>query len=541
MPKIPASKFFPLYAHGDGTRRSYPESLPGLTINSAVRDAIERISAAAGGGAITPSLVVEYSDLAGNRQTTPVAADGSTTITGVAPFLVHFDGRGTRSAVATTLAQAWSRPGEAEIGYRMAYGEGLGGAWPYGNGQSRDEDRGAPIWGRAFTALGSRAVTMHCLDTSANAGSISLTVNVTAPPSATNILSAAQGGTGWPTFTSNTRWTLNRGQDYRSFGELVTSNLHNVIIEATGAGAQPRVQRMVFDSRANSSGTSRSSHIRAIGLDIDQGGCGGVGFDYCGYIDCNVRTIGFSPIYFNYDNSSALTNAQRDSLRYPRGFFVWNCTGIGTGGSQYALIFTGRRMHFVGSEIIQDSGLGGGGNIRIGGESCSIRYCNPYHAVSGSNVNLRLQVPGNDVTNANNDWPDNDDRAGQTTFIGQPGRFSYKNAFWAIDNNQLSRAGAVIPNGLVSCSPQNNDAPEPDEGHEFICFENLRAFESGTVSIIDGDNMNVGGREISLRNARKNNGAGAYLTRTPSANSNRIPAGMDGPYPYETVNTRPVP
>ncbi len=50
MPKIPASKFFPLFAHGDGTRRSYPESLPGLTINSAVRDAIERISAAAAEG-----------------------------------------------------------------------------------------------------------------------------------------------------------------------------------------------------------------------------------------------------------------------------------------------------------------------------------------------------------------------------------------------------------------------------------------------------------------------------------------------------------
>ena len=45
MPKVPASKFFPLYTHGDGTRRSYPESVAGLTINASVRDAVERIIA----------------------------------------------------------------------------------------------------------------------------------------------------------------------------------------------------------------------------------------------------------------------------------------------------------------------------------------------------------------------------------------------------------------------------------------------------------------------------------------------------------------
>lgn len=47
MPKVPASKFFPLFAHGDGTRRSYPPSLPGLTMNLAVQEASDRLLAAA--------------------------------------------------------------------------------------------------------------------------------------------------------------------------------------------------------------------------------------------------------------------------------------------------------------------------------------------------------------------------------------------------------------------------------------------------------------------------------------------------------------
>jgi hypothetical protein len=71
VPKIPASKFFPLYAHGDGTRRSYPESLPGLTINSAVRDAIERISAAA---SLTPAGAPGFTDLDALINSAPYAS-----------------------------------------------------------------------------------------------------------------------------------------------------------------------------------------------------------------------------------------------------------------------------------------------------------------------------------------------------------------------------------------------------------------------------------------------------------------------------------
>lgn len=71
MPKQAVSKSFQLYTHGDGSRRSYPEALPGISINAAVRDAIDRISAAA---SLTPANDGQWTDLDALINSAPYAS-----------------------------------------------------------------------------------------------------------------------------------------------------------------------------------------------------------------------------------------------------------------------------------------------------------------------------------------------------------------------------------------------------------------------------------------------------------------------------------
>jgi hypothetical protein len=99
---------------------------------------------------------------------------------------------------------------------------------------------------------------------------MSFTVNVSSAPASTLIPVSAGG---WPTFVSGSRYTLQAGGDYRSFGNLETGGLHNLIFEKTGVGTDPRIANFSPDGRskfaATQMGEFRAAHIRLINIDIE--------------------------------------------------------------------------------------------------------------------------------------------------------------------------------------------------------------------------------------------------------------------------------
>lgn len=87
----------------------------------------------------------------------------------------------------------------------------------------------------------------------------------------------------------------------------------------------------------------------------------------------------------------------------------------------------------------------------------------------------------------------------------------------------------------ITLCPQN-DIGSP-ELHDFQTLENV-TFDRPDNS---GGDIILGGSHLTVRNARRNNGAGVYVNVQTGFRPGRIPAGRDGPYFVETVNTRPIP
>lgn len=474
------------------------------------------------GGAITPSLIVEYVDTSGVRQTTTVATDGSTSISGVAPFLVHFDASGSRSTTsgATTLAGAWEN-----LGYRINYGEALGTTWTYGGGTSRDEDTGPPIFGRAFTTTGTKTVRLRIRDSIGSESTIQLSVVVSAPPTATNI---AVGAGAWPTWVSGTHYTLNRGSDYTSFGILDFREKNNILVSATGSGADPIVGEVTMDARATTAtAITRASNIRLLNIDIAKLGFGELtGGTYVGAVFGRVRRCNgysVSNARWYYENDST-TSIHRTNIKWPRGIFLWDVGEIGT-DVQYVMISGHRRFHAYGV-VFHKNGTAANHNLRMGNEQGSYRYCNIYATATAVTL-MKMQAYGTTT------WLSTDE-------IGDPGGagfYTYPNSMLAVHKNQFGRSGESRPEICVTIGPQNSTSP--GEGHEYVALEDNIGFHATSWQSLAGRDTWMGGRYLSNRSNKMDMGTG--VTSTTSLNWAADGLTWDGPYLTETTNTRPVP
>jgi hypothetical protein len=239
-------------------------------------------------------MAVEFVDAQGVRQSVRVVS-GQTTVSGVAPFLIKFDASGTR-APAAFGAQSAIPDAEAHAflmtGYRLNYGENRGGVWQYpqGSSHSRDEDTGPPVFSYVYQTPGSYPVRLRTRDALGNEADVRFNVVVNAPPAP--ILIRASDGR-WPNFVSGARYALEANGDYRSFGALETGGRHNIVIEKTGSGADPRIGRFSPDGRSKFSATQpteyRAAHIRLVNVDMEEFFSGQRGYDYVGVIGGMVR------------------------------------------------------------------------------------------------------------------------------------------------------------------------------------------------------------------------------------------------------------
>ncbi len=481
---------------------------------------------------------MEYVDAAGQRHRTPVA-NGATTISGTAPFLVTFDATGTRSTHpgATDAFGAFFH-----IGYRLHFGENVGGTWPV-SGASRDEETGPPIFGRAFTRTGTHLVRLRARDGAGREETLSMTVVVTAPPTAT-LVPVSRGS--WPAWQSGSHYTLEAGGDYSAFGPIVTSDRHNIVISKVGTGADPIVAAVQVDARNEvTAAVSRSKHIRFWNIDVGTFSSGAVGYDYCGVIGGHLRRYSSAAFAYVFEQAVQFGRGATvaNNLRYPRGFFAWESGELSSEpGSGYAWFGDGRAVHLVGITLNKNAGQGGSHCMRGTFDSTSVRHSILTNTASSTSY---IKVQGNDarLSQTPDAWRD-DDRVGD---YGAGFTYGYPTRFMALHRVQFGAAAQVVPTANAGFGPENNDTPDystspPTNGHqgvELSVYEDSVWFDTTSGAALRS--LEIRGRGLGARNLKYSLGAGGNLPVTTGSNIARVPPGWNGPYIVETSNSRPMP
>lgn len=478
---------------------------------------------------VTADLDVEYVNTSGTHTRTTVV-DGVTSISGTAPFFVHFDATGTRSTETDgdTEDEAWRT-----IGYRLNYGESIGGNWGLAGAGAVDEDLGPPIFGRSFTQAGTHTVQLKVKDSAGGEDTISLDVVVSAPSSPTNI---PVGDGAWPTWASGGRYTLDRDSDYTSFGQLSFGGESDIIIYATGTGADPIIGTVNFETRGILGTVMTSTrHVRFHNIDVNvMGASVSKGFQFCGAHGGRVRGhTGMSVHQFFWNGETGET--EHNNVTYPRGFFLTD-TGVMLanigGDTSYNYIGECSAIHFQNVEFEYDSS-GSNHSLRGVWHECSIRNCLIWHSTAGTSYWI-CQGGGASATDPPDTWDTTNYRVGLHG-TGPYNLPASKSFMW---NCQLGKTGHATPAGPGGLSPENEVGNV--QGTELCGMEDTTYFETTTIGTAVNA-MDYGGRELFQRNCKRNLGAGTEGPAITSDNSGRIPTGWDGAYRNEDTNTRPVP
>lgn len=473
---------------------------------------------------LTPALSVTTHQ--NNTRTVTEVVSGSTTITGPAPLFMHFDASGSRSESTgcDTVAGACFL-----MGYRLNYGEGLGGTWPY-SGLTRDEDVGFPIFFRAFTEIGTHTVRLKVKDPDDRESTITFTVVVQDPQTVYDVVSISEGGA-WPTMASGTCYTIAAGLNVTAKGTPNTDGLRDIVFMKTGSGADPLMAQFTPDSRRTPNGpVTRASNVRLWNIDTTALAIDTVGFDFCGVVGGRCRHVEAPIIDYVWDND-VNTEAKALSIRRVRGVILWDCGEVNITGD-YVWIGDASTFVMQGLDLHKEGGASGGHVIR-GGFHHSVWRHNKFRVTAASTTYMKFTaVPGPGVPS---DWR-SDDVYGTWSGGSKP-RYHVATQLNAIQNNYYGDATDSSELG-IGVTPENNDGggAGPFDGLELTSVEdNYFHRASG------GFGVSLGGRNLGSRNNRYSAGSGGYVAVGESHNPNRIPSGWDGPYVNETTNTRPVP
>jgi hypothetical protein len=493
---------------------------------------------------LAPQLRAEYVDPSGVRRS--VSTSGETVvIRGIAPFLVSFDASDSRAQDAFS-AQTEITDEEAYaflmVGYRLNYGDQIGGVWPYPEraNYSRDEDTGPPIFSRVYRTAGTYTARLRIRDELGNEDQVQMTVVVEPPASTVHIpVSAGQ----WPNFVSGTRYTLQAGGDYRSFGELDTSGRHNVSFEKTGSGSDPRVSTFSPNGRSKWTATSefeyRAAHIRLVGIDFDNFSEGQRGFDYVGVIGGRMRRFSPGGQGFLWHEGERI---HRSNTRFARGLFLQDTEANNIGsGNGFIMFFTVRGLYaqntrFVGVENGTTTWL----MLRVYGSYFSFRNNLWFLGIDGGAANgTTLSMLALDGVNETV-WRD-DDTVGPLGSNNNGAKYGYIGEKQISQHNQYYAEGSYLTNGIVSTggNPSGDRRVRP----RLVGWEDDVWYPSSAVS--RGIGTALGGNYVFWRNNTRDLGAGSYIDPSTFP-PNNIQGVTDtvtyhGPYLLESANSRPVP
>ncbi|MCC5869125.1 MAG: hypothetical protein JJU27_11465 [Gammaproteobacteria bacterium] len=493
---------------------------------------------------LTARLNAEYVDPTGVRRSVSTSGE-SVVIRGIAPFLVAFDASDSRAPAAFS-SQSEIADEEAYaflmVGYRLNYGDQIGGIWryPQGANHSRNEDTGPPIFSRVYREPGTYTARLLIRDELGAEDQVQLTVIVEPPANTVHIpVSAGQ----WPNWVNGTRYTLQAGADYRSFGSIDTGGRHNISIEKTGSGSDPRVSTFSPDGRSKWSATSefeyRASHIRLVGIDFNHFSEGQRGFDYVGVIDGRMRR--FSPggqgqLWHEGDR------VHRSNTRHARGLFLQDTevNNIGSGNG-YIMFGTFRGFYAQGTRFHSyENGSTTWLMLRVYGSYFSFRNNLWYLGVDGGAANgTTLSMLSLDGVNETV-WRD-DDTVGPLGSSSNGARYGYIGEKQIAQHNQYYAEGSYLTNGIVSTG--GNPSGERRVRPRLVGWEDNVWYPSGAVS--RGIGTALGGNYVFWRNNSRQMGSGSYI-QPSTFPPNNIQGVTDtvtyhGPYLLESTNSRPVP
>lgn len=493
---------------------------------------------------VLPALQLEHIDASGARQTIPVVS-GVTTITGIAPMMVQFDASGSRAP--TAFAAQGAIPDEEAYaylmaGYRMGYGD-AGGTWTYPIGTSypKNEDTGPPVFSHTYRTPGTYQAPLRVRDALGNESTITCNVVVQAPPAATHIPESAGS---WPTFVSGSRYTLQAGGDYRSFGTLETGGRHNIIFEKVGDGSDPRIGTFSPDGRSKFSAVAlfefRASNIRFINVDILRFQESQRGFDYCGVFGGKVRNYDYGGQVFLWHEG---TNVTRSNVRYCRGLFFEDTEVSNENQSNGFVVFGDMRgFHCRNTQFVHRvNGPTTWLMIRVYGTHHTFRNCFWYSEVDGGGANglphAQLGMAG--ITESV--WRE-DNLVGPVDETDNGNRYGYICDKQVSQNNHFYGPGSFLTNGTFTSgggTPSGALRVRPRLcGCEDSVYEPFGAIAQSTIQT-----ASLAGRYMFWRNVRKGRGAGDYIGATtfPPNQGAGDNVTYNGTPLIETVNTRPVP
>lgn len=438
-------------------------------------------------------------------------------------MLLFFDAAGTRcSATAPDEISAWW-----DLQYRLNYGYGAGQTWPI-SGKPYNYDEGEPLFGRVIEDAGTYTMSLTVKNPSGGVDIRTFTVVATAP-AAPVIIEPSAGA--WPTWVSGTHYALRADGNYLAFGDIRMAGHYDIIISKVGTGADPQIAGFdpdYRDIRDFATVVEPSRNIRLVDIDVSRYYSGAMGPVFCGCVRGRVRTYEGAAFSYIYDND-ATTDVRRANVRIPRGVFLWktgelNCPFL----DQYVMITTLREFVMQGVRVMKN-GPTGNHALRNYGRDHVHRH-DEFAALVASASIVKTQA-GNGVV----PWTDGEDTVGTATgaksFEHRPAsRFVFADLVY-------HTASSVIPDICVGAGAENND---PGYGHgssELIAFSNSVSARNEWQSVA-GLDVQVNGRGHSTRNIRLANGT--YVTQSAGAYINNLPSEFNGPYRYETVNTRPT-
>lgn len=484
-------------------------------------------------GTINPLVTLEHVDTAGVLQTTTVV-NGVTTVSGVAPFMLHIDASGSRfpaafaaqSAIADAEAYAWHMGGN-----RINYGEGIGGIWPFGFGASRDEDTGPPLFGRVFTTVGTHAVRLKQRDALGNEVTTTFYVVVSAPPAPT-IIEPTAGA--WPAWVSNTHYALRAGADYTSFGPLDTRERHSIIVSKVGSGADPIIGTFRPDGRnvinAPEASWQLTRNVRTLDIDVAEFAEAGVQFLYCGVIYGRCRTFAPGIKEFFYDNDT-VNEDTRSSVRRSRGLFLWGTGELTRGSSLHGIIGGAAHRHLVGVDVFVAPVGASISCLRMYDHESTIRHTRIANNGWDAGFQTWLVMIGyGDIAQypaySPQPWTDRVGQiATQAPILVTPRKFFAQDV-------EFGRVGQPWPNGPGSIGGPVNESWVS----EFFGWEDCLCRLPEPTGYQVTPLINMTGRNHFRRNVKYATGGDVAV-----ASANGPDASYNGPRLIESNNSRPVP
>lgn len=478
--------------------------------------AISAIALAAGGGGgatpgLTHTITAETVNPAGTLVTATATPDAPAALTVGLGVPLWFDATASRSVAtdADTEGEAWMG-----LGNRFDSGEALSGTWAL-TGASKNVVTGPGIAGHVYTTEGTFTYRHWLLDSAARVSFADFTFTVPSLGAGTDI---AVGGA-WPTLVDGGVYNLAAGTDHSAKGDVDWTGLHNVVFRKVGVGADPIISGIKLHNTGRSDVVqTRTRGCRTIGIDVGTVNEGRTGSLYCAVVQGRCRVYEPSATQYQWENEAATQN-EKNNIRNPRGFALWDCGVMTSNSTNYVLIHVAKNLIARNVDFHKTTGDGGQHVFRFWGDGLDFRHNRFRSSVATTSFN---KITGADSGSTTNAWPSDD------TLGPWDGAL-----YWpvcdriALVGNVYGAAGSTLPGAQdIEICPENDVGASPAQPIKRAAFEN-NVWQQATTT---GADIWMGGSYIHYENNKVNLGAGGEIAYTTGVRYNRVPVAFQGPY-----------